>query len=98
VRLASCHLPVLVAGALVAGALAAGCRPTVFECEANSDCATGQAAGRCEPIGYCSYRDPECPSAYRYGTQAGDGLAKRCVPVEAESSSGTSASRGSSEG
>jgi hypothetical protein len=71
-------------------ALAVSCRPTVFACEDHSDCATGQAAGRCEPTGYCSYRDPACPSAYRYGTQAGDGLAEECVPVDGATSSGTS--------
>lgn len=80
----------------VIAALAMGCRPTVFACEDHSDCATGQAVGRCEPVGYCSYRDPACPSAYRYGTQAGDGLAEQCVPVDDGTSSGANSGGGES--
>lgn len=86
-----------VAGSVgVIAALAMACRPTVFACEDHSDCATGQAVGRCEPVGYCSYRDPACPSAYRYGTQAGDGLAEQCVPVDEGTSSGAGTSSGGS--
>lgn len=78
----------------VIAVLAMACRPTEFACEDHSDCATGQAVGRCEPVGYCSYRDPKCPSAYRYGTQAGDGLAEQCVPVDDGTSSSGSGGSG----
>jgi hypothetical protein len=63
--------------------LGAGClRTAAFECDAAQDCVDAGVAGRCEPTGFCSFPDPECPSEQRYGDHAGNGLAGSCVPVD----------------
>lgn len=74
------------------------CSPTEYSCRERAQCARGDAQGQCEPNGWCAYRDPECPSALRYGTQAGDGLAGTCVPPGDDGSSGGSGGGGSSSG
>ena len=35
--------------------------------------------GVCEPVGYCSFPDPSCPSGSRFSSKAGDGLGGACV-------------------
>lgn len=59
--------------------LTAGClRSTTFRCAANSDCGAG---GVCEPVGFCSVPNAECPGTGRsYGDSAGQGLSNTCVP------------------
>jgi len=60
--------------------LAAGCGGAgAFACDQSSDCIDGAVAGTCEPSGFCSFPDPDCPSSQRYGGHAGDGLAGECV-------------------
>ena len=47
--------------------------------------------GRCEPEGWCSFPDGECPSGMRFGDHAGDGLAGECTDVgDPGTTSGTS--------
>ncbi len=50
----------------------------VFTCSNDSNC-TGQGSGTCEPTGYCSFPDAECPNGRRYGELAGGGFAGSCV-------------------
>ena len=45
--------------------------------------------GTCEPNGFCSFPDTDCPSGSRYGEHAGAGLANTCVePVTADTDPG----------
>ncbi len=61
-------------------ALPAGCAgERVFECSDDDQCVLGGVAGRCEPSGYCSLPDGECPDGFRYVEEAPDALAGRCV-------------------
>lgn len=63
-----------------------GCAATEsFVCDADVQCVTDVAAGRCEPEGVCSFPDEACPSGHRYGLLAGE-LSGKCV--EAGSSDG----------
>lgn len=64
----------------VAAAATAGClRATEFRCTHDSDCGAG---GVCEPIGFCSVPNTDCPGTGRsYGDSAGQGLSSTCVPV-----------------
>ena len=63
------------------------CGPaSAFVCESPEQC----GAGVCEPSGYCSFPDDECPSGRRYGTFAGDGLANACVELPDSSTGETS--------
>jgi hypothetical protein len=73
-----------------------GCKADEFECKDDGDCDGAEALGRCEPNGWCSFPDDTCPSARRYGTHAGDGLASLCVPLEPDDGSGTMADDGMS--
>ena len=67
-----------VAAALVATTV--GClRSVAFHCDTGADCGTG---GVCEPVGYCSFADPDCGNGRRYGELAGD-LANQCVGGDA---------------
>lgn len=64
---------------LVALALASGCRVTaVFHCETDAEC-DGDAGGRCEASGYCSWNDETCPDGRRYDEYASSDLAGRCI-------------------
>ncbi|MEM6990606.1 MAG: hypothetical protein AAF721_08920 [Myxococcota bacterium] len=71
-------------GAFVAfaGLLAApGCpTETSFVCGDDSQC-VGADQGMCQPNGFCSFPDDECPTGQRYGKQAPSTLAGQCVPV-----------------
>lgn len=61
-------------------ALPIGCAgDRVFECSEDDECVLGGAAGRCEPSGYCSLPDGECPDGFRYVEEAPDSLAGTCV-------------------
>ncbi len=68
-----------------------GCNGTnVFLCQDNSECADPGGAGTCQPTGYCSFPDDQCPSGERYGDHAGGSLANTCVdPADVVTSSGT---------
>lgn len=63
-----------------AAVFTAGClRSTAFRCAASSDCGAG---GVCEPVGFCSVPDADCPGSGRsYGDSAGQGLSNTCVPA-----------------
>jgi hypothetical protein len=69
--------------------LVGGCSPRVFVCGTHEDCA-GVEGGMCEPNGWCSFPDDECPSLRRYGRWSGDALAGVCVPEgQASGTTGT---------
>ncbi|HEX3758199.1 MAG TPA: C-type lectin domain-containing protein [Kofleriaceae bacterium] len=54
-----------------------GClRDTAFTCMQDADCDPG---GRCEPVGFCSVADAQCPTGRRFSESAGQGLASSCV-------------------
>lgn len=63
---------------MLLGSLAAplGCETKAFTCATDEQC----SGGWCEPSGYCSFEDPDCPSGRRYGTHASRDLANECVP------------------
>ncbi len=46
------------------------------------------AVGTCQPNGYCSFPDAECPSGQRYGELAGGGFAGLCVEETGTGSGG----------
>jgi hypothetical protein len=64
------------------GSLAAtlGRKTNAFTCASDEQC----SGGSCEPSGYCSFEDPDCPSGRRYGAHASSDLAKECVPPNGE--------------
>jgi hypothetical protein len=66
--------------AILAAVLSSGClrANSEFHCTSNSDCTNGGAAGRCEPVGFCSYADATCASGQRFGEAAG-ALTSTCV-------------------
>lgn len=85
---------------LALGGLGGGCH-RAFSCTDDAQCRLGDRAGRCEPVGYCSFADDACPSGYRYGEHASAALAQTCVDGgSASDSTGTvtSAEAGSSSG
>jgi len=59
-----------------------------FACNADAQCVTDEAAGRCEAEGVCSFPDESCPSGHRYGGLAG-GLSGECVGGGSSSDVGT---------
>lgn len=60
--------------------LLVGCGESIYACHGDASCKDGDRTGRCEPNGACSFPDPECPSGYRFGAHASNGLAGECVP------------------
>jgi len=58
---------------------AAGCGAGAFACEQSGDCQDGDAAGVCQPEGFCSFPDPDCASGQRFGDHSGR-LSGTCVP------------------
>ena len=50
-----------------------------YECSSSVQCIVDSIAGECQPDGWCSFPDGDCPSGQRYGELAGDGLAGDCV-------------------
>ncbi len=67
---------VWTAGCWLGAALAVACSPGEFECQDDSMCGR---SGSCEPNGFCSFFDPDCPSGWRYGEHAAPSLASTCV-------------------
>jgi hypothetical protein len=81
----------LLAGMGAGGALA--CQGGAFACTSDEQCVDGSASGICQPTGWCSFEDPECPSMQRYAEHSASGLAGTYVPEAGEgSSSGPTAS------
>lgn len=75
---------------------ASACKPLRWHCAYDDQCTIEHVLpGFCEADGWCSFEDLECPSGRLYGDLAGDGLARTCVPVGADASSG---STGTGEG
>lgn len=66
----------------VALSLAGGCADEVFRCESATQCRNNGEDGTCQPNGFCSFPDDDCPSGLRYGAEAPDGLANICVEPE----------------
>ena len=62
-----------------------------FECQQDSDC-VDNGPGFCEPAGFCSFADVQCPSGKRYGDFAGS-LSGLCVGDEPADAGGTDGSR-----
>jgi hypothetical protein len=60
--------------------VAAGCvhPAAAFRCSSSEQCTGG---GTCQPTGFCSFNDPACASAQRYGAASGD-LSGVCVGSE----------------
>ena len=75
------HVCVRHTGWLVA-ILLVGCTPATFPCQSDAQC----SRGRCEPSGFCSFRDPSCQSGWRYGSLAPGELAHECVEPTTEPS------------
>ncbi len=63
------------AAAAVVGVLGCG-PPAVFVCDGDASCGP---EGVCEPVGYCSFPDLDCPSGRRFGGLASAELANTCV-------------------
>lgn len=59
--------------------LAGGCITSSSACSGDSDCDADGRSGMCQTNGWCSYPDPDCTSGQRYGDQAGNELAGKCV-------------------
>ncbi len=67
-----------------------GCTSSeVFQCQTDGQCVNGDAAGACQPNGFCSFVDRNCASGFRYASSAPPGLAGACVEVEPDASSST---------
>lgn len=60
-----------------------------YACDGDAQCQRGAFAGTCEGIGYCSYPDTTCEDGRRWGPHAGDGLADRCLDIDAATGSGS---------
>jgi hypothetical protein len=69
-----------------AAATQSACAPPAgsFACEADSECVLAGAQGICQPVGYCSFPDPDCNSGQRYGEYGPIGVGGRCVPTQDE--------------
>jgi len=66
---------------LVLAALAGCVRPiAAFSCTSSEQC-TGADVGVCQPVGFCSFDDPMCPSGQSYGAASGE-LSGMCVGSE----------------
>jgi hypothetical protein len=62
-------------------ALLSGCvRSGAFLCGGDEACVIDGVAGRCEPVGYCSFPDPFCADGRRFGDHAGV-HSNECVSV-----------------
>lgn len=81
-----------VAAVAVACVVASACTDTrVFACMQDGQC--GAEGSVCQADGWCSFVDDACPSGFRYGEHAGDGLGGACVPV-GDGSTGSDGSGG----
>ena len=69
----------LVVAGLSCVVLSVGCKTSgVFNCADDSQCAGQGEVGTCEPLGFCSFADGDCPSGQRYGEFSGE-LSGVCV-------------------
>jgi WD40-like Beta Propeller Repeat len=77
-RVSSRDIPVWSAACVLI--VAAGCvhPAAAFRCSSSEQCTGG---GICQPSGFCSFDDPACASAQRYGAASGD-LSGVCVGSE----------------
>ena len=75
---------------LATGLPGLGCSSNAFECTAVSQCNGDAADALCQPTGYCSFPDEQCPSGQRYGALAGGGLANACVEPQSAGTESTS--------
>ncbi len=66
---------------LLLGAPSCAVRP--FACDDTTQCRRSGRQGRCEPEGFCSYEDSDCPSGSRFSPNAHDSLADQCVEDDA---------------
>jgi Concanavalin A-like lectin/glucanases superfamily len=83
-----------------AAALALGCgacRPSVYVCTEDEQCATGQLVGLCQGDGRCSFPDDACPSGQRYGDHVGS-MAGECVAPMAGTESTTAGTSSMGDG
>jgi alpha-tubulin suppressor-like RCC1 family protein len=55
-----------------------------YECANDTQC----APGICGAQGFCAFADTSCPSGYRYGTYAADGVADTCASGPASADGG----------
>jgi alpha-tubulin suppressor-like RCC1 family protein len=62
-----------------------GCGHAPYQCEASSQCLDQGVQGVCEPQGFCSFPDTDCPSGSRFEPDAGDALGGTCVPEDNQS-------------
>jgi hypothetical protein len=77
-----------VLGVLVALGLSA-CGEGEFLCNDAGDCVGAGVDGVCQPDGFCSFPDGECPSGQRYGAHSGS-VSGECVPSSGTTSGSTS--------
>jgi hypothetical protein len=70
--------------------LVAGCltMEEEFACGDDDQCVMNGEQGQCESNGWCSFRDHNCPSKWRYAELARPGLAGYCVPAERDEPEG----------
>ncbi len=69
--------------AMLTALLATSCtNVSTFICAESTDCMDGSFSGTCQPNGYCSFDDDDCPSGQRYGDLAAGDLAGQCVELE----------------
>jgi hypothetical protein len=78
--------------ALALAPIVSSCAAGAFACSTDTQC--NRVGGVCQPNGWCSFPDDACPSGFRYGEHAGDGLAGTCVPDVSSDGSETSVSTG----
>lgn len=66
-------------GLLAALVVTAGCSSPLsdYHCDESTDCGVD---GRCEPSGWCSAPDSQCPSGWRYTERSGE-LSASCTPA-----------------
>lgn len=74
----------------LAGGLVLGCHSSAFTCTSDQQCTGGGASGVCQPSGWCSFEDPDCPSMQRYAEHSASELAGTCVPLASDGSTGAS--------
>lgn len=73
-------LAVLVVCGLVVGL---GCkRQEAFVCKHNRQCTFEGIAGTCQPGGFCSFPDEQCPGGLRYGGHAPEDVRGKCVEAK----------------
>jgi hypothetical protein len=71
-----------------------GCEVGEFTCQSDVQCVgAGASPGVCQPDGYCSFPDTDCPTGQRYGEHSGPG-AGQCVGEDATGSTGAASNGG----